>query len=76
MFSFYPKNGRTGSRKISMTQAWLVVESCPTPLWVMFLIFCQLVYDILLSFEWSDFDLKYLVTVMLKGQPPKLKASV
>ena len=29
-----------------------------------------------LSFEWSDFGLKYLVTVMLKGQPPKFKAIV
>ena len=29
-----------------------------------------------LSFEWSDFGLKYLVIVMLKGQPPKSKASV
>ena len=28
-----------------------------------------------LSFEWYDFGLKYLVTVMLKDQPPKLKAS-
>ena len=27
------------------------------------------------SFEWSDFGLKYFVTVMLKGQPPKFKAS-
>ena len=34
-FSFYPKNGRTGSRK-----------SCPTPHWVTFLIFFRLVYDI------------------------------
>ena len=29
-----------------------------------------------LSFEWSDLALKYLVTVMLKGQPPKFKAGV
>ena len=34
MFSVYPKNGRTGSRKPSITQAWLVVESCPTLYWV------------------------------------------
>ena len=26
-----------------------------------------------ISVEWSDFGLKYLVTVMLKGQPPKFK---
>ena len=30
----------------------------------------------LLSIEWPDFGLKYLVTVMSKGQPPKFKASV
>ena len=29
-----------------------------------------------LSFELSDFDLKYLVTIMLKGLPPKFRASV
>ena len=27
------------------------------------------------SFAWSDFGLKYLVTVALKGQPLKFKAS-
>ena len=31
MFSLYPKNSRTGSRKNTLTQEWLVVESCPTP---------------------------------------------
>ena len=29
--SFYPENGGTCSRKDSMTQTWLVVESCPAP---------------------------------------------
>ena len=29
-----------------------------------------------LLFEWSDFSLKYLFTVMLKGQLPKFKARV
>ena len=28
--SFYPENSRIGSRKNSITQDWLVVESCPT----------------------------------------------
>ena len=45
MFSFYPKNCGTGSIKTFITQAWLIVESCPTPYWVTFLIFCRLVYD-------------------------------
>ena len=68
MFSFYPKNSRTGSTKTSITQELLVIENCPTPRWVTFLIFCRLVYDIL-SFEWPNFGPKYLVT----GQPPKFK---
>ena len=46
MFSFYPKNGRTDSSKTSITQTWLVVESCPTSFWVTFLIFFWLVYDV------------------------------
>ena len=75
MFSFYPKNGRAGVRKTSITQAWLVVESCLSPHWVTFLLFCRLVYNIP-SLGWFDFGLKYLVTVMLKGQPPEFKASV
>ena len=69
-FSFYPKNGRSGSRKTSITQASLVVESCSNP------ITNPIGLRYTLSFEWSDFGLKYLVTVMLKGQPPKFKASV
>ena len=46
MFSVYPKNSRTGSRKTSITQEFLVIENCPTPCWVTFLIFCRLVFDI------------------------------
>ena len=69
MFSFCPKNGITGSRKTSKTQAWLVVH------WVTFSTFCPLVYDIP-SFEWFDFGLRYLVKVMLKGQPAKFKDSL
>ena len=46
MFSFYPKNGRPGSRKTSITKVWLFVESWPTPHWLTFLTFYRLVYDI------------------------------
>ena len=77
MFSFYPKNGRPGSRKTSITKVWLFVESWPTPHWLTFLTFYRstgLRYT--LSFEWSDFGLKDLVTVILKGQPPKFKTIV
>ena len=31
MFYFYPKSSRTSSRKTSLTEGMLVVESCPTP---------------------------------------------
>ena len=65
---------RPSSRKTSITQAWLVVESHPTLLWVTFLIFSRLAYGML--FNRSDFGLNYLVTVMLKCQPPKFKTSV
>ena len=44
--SFYPENSRTSTRKTSITDKWLVVESCPFPRWITFLIFCGLVYDI------------------------------
>ena len=46
MFSVYPKNSRTGSRKTSITQELLVIENCPTLCWVTLLIFCRLVFDI------------------------------
>ena len=45
-FSFYPQNSRTGSTNTSITQELLVIESCPTPRWLMLLIFCLLIYDI------------------------------
>ena len=56
----------------------LVVENCPTPHWVKFLVFNLFPIDLryILLFELSDFDLKYHVTVTLKGQPPGFKASV
>ena len=76
VFSFYLENNRTSSRKNSITQKWLVIESCPTPRWVTFLIFGRLVYHINLSFEWLDFGLKYLITVTPNGQPPEFQASV
>ena len=76
MFSFYPKNGRTGSRKSSIIQAWLVEEGSPNPHWVTFLNLLSIGLRYTLLFEWSDFSLKYLFTVMIKGQLPKFKARV
>ena len=63
MFSFYPENSRT-RRKLpdhSLSNAFnLLLIGLPYTL----------------SFEWPDFELKYLVTVTQKGQPPKFRASV
>ena len=66
MFSFDPKNNRTGSRKTSITQELLVTESCPTLRWVTFLIFFRLVYDIFSH-------LNQPVLAQSTGQPPKFK---
>ena len=63
MFSFHPENSRT-RRKLpdhSLSNAFnLLLIGLPYTL----------------SFEWPDFELKYLVTVTQKGQPPKFRASV
>ena len=72
-YSFYPINSRTGSRKRSITQEWLVIEGCLTLHW-------ERLYS---SVDW--FQLYSLIsmarflpevplTVMLKGQPPKFKS--
>ena len=45
-YLFYPKNSKIDSKKISITQEQLLVESCPTPVWIAFLILCQLVYNL------------------------------
>ena len=76
MFSFYPKNGRNGSRKTSIKLPLISRRKLPDPLLgnVFNLLLIGLWYT--LSFYWSDFGLKYLTTVMLKGQPPTFKASV
>ena len=46
MFSFYPKSSRTGSRKSSITQEWLIIERYQISRWVTLSIFFWLVYDI------------------------------
>ena len=59
----------------SITQKLLVVESCPTPQWITFLMFYRLVYKNL-SFKRPDFCLKCLVTVTPKVQSLKFMANV
>ena len=75
LFSFSPKNSKTGSRKTSITQELLAIESCPTPRWVTFLIFCRLVYDV--SSHLNDLILAQSTSFQpLNGQRPKCKASL
>ena len=47
LFTYFVQNNSTiDSKKIFLTQEWLVVENCPTPPWIAFLMLYQLVYDI------------------------------
>ena len=66
---FYLKNSRTGSRKTSITQELLVIESCPNPRWVTFLIFCRLVYDI--SSHLNDLILARSILLQVSHQNSK-----
>ena len=44
MYLFCPKNGAIDFTKTFITQEWLVVERCPTPRWITFLMLYRLVY--------------------------------
>ena len=46
VYLFCPKNGSIDFTKAFITQEWLVVESCPTPRWIAFLMLYRLVYNI------------------------------
>ena len=46
VYLFCPKNDAIDFTKTFKTQEWLVVESCPTPRWITFLMLYQLVYNI------------------------------
>ena len=48
---FCPKNGAIDFTKILITQERLVVESCPTPRWIAFLMHYQVVYNISTHFS-------------------------
>ena len=55
------KSSLIDSSKTPITQEWLVVESCSTPLWIAFLMFNRLVYNIPSHFNelilvWSGYD--------------------
>ena len=46
VYLFCPKSGAIYFLKTLVTQEWLVVESCPTPSWIAFLMLYRLVYNI------------------------------
>ena len=46
VYLFFPKNSTTDSRRSSITLEWLVMDSCPTPHWIAFLMLYWLVCNI------------------------------
>ena len=46
LYLFCPKNGAIDFRKAFITQEWLFRESCPTPLWIAFLMLYRLMHNI------------------------------
>ena len=51
VYLFCWKNSTVDSRKTSINQERLVVESCPTPRWIPFLMLYRLVYNIRSNFN-------------------------
>ena len=57
VYLFFPKNSTIDSRKSSITQEWLVVESCPSPHWIAFLMLYRLVsnkYPLSINYFWPE----------------------
>ena len=46
LYLFWPNNSTTDFPKTFMTQEWLVVERCPIPCWVVFLMLYWLLYNL------------------------------
>ena len=76
LFSFYPKNSRTCSKKNFHNSGVVGPRKLADPSLNNVFNFPLIRLQDTLSFKWPDFGLKYLVTVMLKGQPPKFKGGV
>ena len=63
VYLFCPKNRAIDFTKTFINQEWLVVESCPTPCWIAFLMLYRLVFNIRSHFNeliltWSAYILK------------------
>ena len=80
VYLFCPKNSTTDFTKIFITEEWLVVESCPTPRWIAFLMLYRLVYNIRSHFNeliltWSAYYINQVcgdkseLSLMLKNRP-------
>ena len=65
VYLFCTKNNAIDFTKNFITQEWLVVESCPVPCWIEFLMLYQLVYT--LSFQWTNFGLKCLLVLHVRS---------
>ena len=62
VYLFCPKSGAIDFTKTFITQEWLVVENCPTPSWITFLMLYRLVYNIF-SFQLTNFGLNFLKSI-------------
>ena len=51
VYFFCPENGTIDFTKTFITQEWLVVESCPTSRWIVFLMLYRLTYNICSHFD-------------------------
>ena len=61
VYLFCPKNGAIDFTKPFITQEWLVIESCPTPRWIMFLMLYRSIgVQYTLSFQLTNFGLRCL----------------
>ena len=61
VYLFCTKNSTIDSRKTSITQERLVVESCLTPCWITFLNTLSIGVQYMLFFQWTNFGLKCLI---------------
>ena len=61
VYLFCPKNGAIDFTKTFITQEWFVVESCPNPRWISFLMLYRFGVQYTLSFQWTNFGLKCLL---------------
>ena len=72
-FFFLSKKQQNLFFKIFHTSGMGELRKPATAPWIVFFVSLSIGLQYILSFEWSDFGLKCLVTVMLKGLPPMVR---